>query len=242
MNNPVIEVFVRHCNFSSNSIGKNRPEWFSKEKCWNNLKSTLDKSAVNLTIMFDGILGENHFIKKERDCGCFPIVEMNGGDDARSFFNMLNHIKEQNFNDETIIYLVEDDYIHKRGWWMLLQEVFTHISVDYVTLYDHADKYFLPMYDNLQTNLYVTPTSHWRTTPSTTNTYACKYKTLMKHFDIHKHFCDLEKGYTRDHEKFVHLWQNGSNLISCVPGYSTHCEVEYISPCVNWEKIVKETT
>ena len=24
-----IKIFVRHCNFSSNSVGKNRPEWFS---------------------------------------------------------------------------------------------------------------------------------------------------------------------------------------------------------------------
>ena len=40
-----IKVFVRHCNFSSNSVGKNKPDWFSREKCWDSLKSTSDENT-----------------------------------------------------------------------------------------------------------------------------------------------------------------------------------------------------
>jgi hypothetical protein len=64
-----------------------------------------------------------------------------------------------------------------------------------------------------------------------------KAKTFKQHYSIHKEYCDLVKGYTRDHDKFLRLWNEGSHLISCIHGYSTHCEVEYLSPCVDWSKI-----
>ena len=32
-----IHIFQRHCGFSSQSQNKPRPEWFSREKCFNNL-------------------------------------------------------------------------------------------------------------------------------------------------------------------------------------------------------------
>ena len=48
----------------------------------------------------------------------------------------------------------------------------------------------------------------------------------------------IAEGFTRDHDKFIHLWHNGSNLITSIPGYSTHMEVEYLSPTINWEKLL----
>jgi hypothetical protein len=99
--------------------------------------------------------------------------------------NVLNYVKEQNYDDNDIIYFLEDDYIHRQGWVDILKEGFKYIAADYYTLYDHPDKYWLPMYEDLTSRILPTPTTHWRTTPSTTNTYACTYKTLMKHFDSH---------------------------------------------------------
>ena len=29
-----------------------------------------------------------------------------------------------------------------------------------------------------------------------------------------------------DHTKFLHLWREGSNLISSIPGYSNHCDLK----------------
>jgi hypothetical protein len=229
-----IKIFTRHCNFSSNSIHKNRPEWFSREKCWNNLKSTIDIDT-DITVLFDGEPNDDHFLFNDKEG--YKLICKYGGSDGHSFLNLIEYVKEQNIEDNTILYFVEDDFLHKPGWTNIMREGFKYIGVDYITLYDHNDKYFLPMYENLQSKILVTPSCHWRTTPSTTNTYAMLSQTFKKHYDIHKEYCDLEKGFTRDHDKFIRLWNEGSNLISCLPGYSTHCETEYLSPCVNWNKI-----
>jgi hypothetical protein len=226
-----IEVFIRHCNISANSINKNRPAWFSREKCWNNLNNTKDE-ATNITVMFDGSPTPDHFLY-----GNSNVVCKQGGDDGRSFLNLVDHVFNLNIHDDTILYFLEDDYYHKPGWPAIMREAFQHIGAEYVTLYDHNDKYTLPMYQGMQSSVMVTPSTHWRTTPSTTNTYAMLAGTFKKHYSIHKEYCDLVKGFTRDHDKFLRLWQEGSNLISCMPGYSTHCEVEYLSPCINWDNL-----
>lgn len=244
--NKQIEIFVRHCNYSANSAHKKRPEWFSKEKCWNNLKQTTGftpenykDSKVNINVCFDGKMDGNHFLKGDEMIALHELE--NGGNDAKSFLNMLYLIEDKgkldHFGDDTIIYILEDDYLHRPGWVKIMLEAFNTFNVDYITLYDHSDKYWLPMYEGLQSTILSSVSSHWRTTPSTTNTYACKFKTLKNHLHIHKYFCDLSAGYTRDHDKFTHLWENGSNLISSIPGYSTHCESEFLSPVINWSEL-----
>lgn len=230
----MIRIFQRHCNFSSNSHNKPRPEWFDREKIFDSLISTLD-SRVDYTAFHDSGNGEieNHFLNNKN----VNKISKKGGNDAQSFLNVLNYVIEQNYNDEDIIYFLEDDYLHKPGWIDILIEGFEYIGADYYTLYDHPDKYYLPMYDELQSKIIATPSVHWRTTPSTTNTYACKFGTLKKHLDIHIQYCDLVAKWTKDHDKFTHLWKIGSNLISCIPGYSSHIEANMLSPVTNWAKV-----
>jgi hypothetical protein len=230
----MIRVFQRHCNFSSNSHNKPRPEWFDREKIFDSLISTLDE-RVDYTAFHDSGNGEmtDHFLNNKN----VNKVSMKGGNDAQSFLNLLNYVIEQNYDDEDIIYFLEDDYLHKQGWVDILLEGFEYIGADYYTLYDHPDKYFLSMYEDLQSKIIVTPSIHWRTIPSTTNTYACKFKTLKKHFDIHVQYCDLVEKWTKDSHKFQELWNIGSNLISCMPGHSAHVENNMLSPVVNWSQI-----
>jgi hypothetical protein len=230
----MIRVFQRHCLFSSNSEHKQRPSWFNREHMFDSFVAGLD-SRVELTCMFDSGRGsvDQHFLSSKD----VKIVSMEGGNDAISFLNVLNYVKDQNYNPEDVVYFLEDDYIHRSGWIDVLQEGVDQIGADYYTLYDHPDKYFLPMYESLMSKIIVTPSTHWRTIPSTTNTYACKYSTLMKHFDIHVKYCDLVNKWTKDHDKFVELWNVGSNLISCMPGYSAHVEAGMLSPVINWNNL-----
>ena len=207
----MIRVFQRHCNFSTNSHNKPRPEWFDREKIFDSFISTLDE-RVDYTAFHDSGNGniEDHFlIGKE-----VKIITEKGGNDAQSFLNVLNYVIKQNYDDNDIIYFLEDDYLHKQGWIDIMLEGFEYIGADYYTLYDHPDKYYLPMYESLQSKIIATPSIHWRTTPSTTNTYACKLETLKKHLDIHIKSCDLVEKWTKDHDKFTELWNMGSNLIS----------------------------
>ena len=230
----MIHIFQRHCNTSSNSTGKIRPDWFSREGCFKNLLSTIDGYRdITLTVMFDGVPSDDHFINKYN---CKKVLQ-EGGTDGHSFLNVVDYVKELDLDENDIVYFLEDDYMHVPGWVDVMREGFESLIVDYITLYDHKDKYFLPGYETLQSKIIATKSVHWRTTPSTTNTYACKFKTFLEHINIHRDYCDLVKGYTRDHDKFIKLWESGSNLISSIPGYSTHVETLYLSPVVDWEKI-----
>ena len=230
----MIRIFQRHCNFSTQSAHKPRPTWFDREKIFDSFISTLDE-RVDYTAFHDSGNGsiEEHFLQNKN----VNKVSMLGGNDAQSFLNVLNYVVEQKYDDNDIIYFLEDDYLHRAGWIDIMLEGFEYIGADYYTLYDHPDKYFLQMYENLQSKIIATPSVHWRTTPSTTNTYACKFETLKKHLDIHIQYCDLVEKWTKDHNKFTHLWKIGSNLISCMPGYSTHIEGNMLSPIINWETV-----
>lgn len=234
-----IEIFVRHCNYSEASAHKARFCEFSKERCFENLLSTLQKEKeVNVTFFLDtfhSVEGE-HFIRKQQH---FPIIEFKGGSEAASFLFMLEHVYKQSFSPHTIIYFLEDDYLHLFHWPQILREAFTLPGIDYVTLYDHKDKYFLPAYADLKSKIFHTASCHWRTSPSTTNTYAMFFKTLKKHIDIHRCY-SLERKITADHEKFCKLAEEGSVLISSIPGFSTHAEPAFASPCIHWEKVLSE--
>jgi len=235
-----INLLARHCNFSANSANKkNRPEWFDKEKIFQSLMNSIeDDERINVTILFDGDVS-THFLKNEKRC---KIVEKKGGNDGQSFLNLLEYTKAQNYSDGDIIYFVEDDYFHRAGWQDVLIDGFEHLSCDYFTLYDHNDKYTYTAYETLQSSIYPTKYCHWRTCPSTTNTYAMLASTFRKHYQHHVDYCDLSRGYTRDHDKFLNLWKIGSNLVSSIPGYSTHCENEYMSPVVDWALKFKNLT
>lgn len=235
----MIRIINRQWNKANLRKQEVRPEWFSYEKCFDKLFQS-DSKATDLHVLIDGTIENHHFrIPLLNEClDNYQLVEFEGGSDASSFKFALNHIANQNFDDEDIIYLVEDDYLHVADWEFVLENVFKEYNIDYVTLYDHPDKYFSPMYKNLEASLLVSKDCHWRTTPSTCNTYAGKWKTFKKHWDIHWKFCQPEfthDGY--DHTKFITLWQNGSNLISPIPAYSTHCEKNFLSPLIDWKHV-----
>ena len=232
-----IHIYQLHCNFSTLSQNKTRPEWFDREKLFDLFISTLDK-RVEYISYHDSGNGDikDHFLNHKK----VNKISEKGGSGAQSFLNLLNYVIKQDHNDDDIIYFVEDDYIHKPGWIDVLLDGFEYIGADYYTLYDHPNKYYPGMWDQLPSYLMISPTAHWRTTVSTTNTYACSFKTLKKHFDIHVQYCDLVENLVKDDDKFTHLWNIGSNLISCIPGYSAHIEENMLSPLTNWQETLNQ--
>jgi hypothetical protein len=151
---------------------------------------------------------------------------------------MLDHVLQRDIDPDAIVYFLEDDYIHKPEWIKVLREGFSIPSADYVTLFDHRDKYSSPQYHNLHSRIFHTQTCHWRTTPSTTNTYAMRFSTLQRDAAVHRDF-SLGRSITADHDKFCALSERRSVLVSSIPGWATHDEPEFASPCADWQAFLK---
>jgi hypothetical protein len=128
---------------------------------------------------------------------------------------------------------------------------------DYVTLYDHPDKYIDGINPQVKnggenTKVFLTSSSHWKFTNSTTMTFASKVSTLRRDALLFKLFTVgivkknipflkilRTKRTPRDYRIFSYLIKFKSRrLISPIPGYSTHGESKYMSPLIDWDKYI----
>ena len=236
-----IEVFIRHCYYSKiqELPDRIRPSWFNKIKVFENFKNTLNPDLINYTIVYDEFYGsiDKTFLAKEKNV---EIIKC--GNECDSFLKTLEIIQSKNLSDDTIVYLLEDDYLHRPGWSEVMLEGF-EINSHYLTLYDFD--FFIAK--GWLCEIFTTPSSHWRAVPATTNTFACKYKTLIEDIEIQKEYSIYgiremdEYSYSRDYNKFWELQKQERYLISPMPGWSTHCDANHISPIIDWKKVVNET-
>jgi glycosyltransferase involved in cell wall biosynthesis len=108
------------------------------------------------------------------------IIESNLGNSG-SFVSALELAVKLPPDD--MVYFVEDDYIHKADAVKVLAEAIPF--ADYVTVYDHPDKYG-PYYDGGEVSkVFRTKSSHWRFTQSTTMTFAAQVKTLQEDLEYY---------------------------------------------------------
>jgi len=156
---------------------------------------------------------------------------------------IADNCSEGTLKDEEIVYFVENDYLHRPKSIEVIKEGI-ELGASFVTLYDHPDKYLDPsrggnMYCQggaEDTRVYLTQSSHWKITNSTTMTFAAKVKTLREVEPIlRKHTSGT---YPRDFDMFLELRENNHILISSIPGYSTHGETAWLSPLTDWSKYV----
>jgi hypothetical protein len=171
--------------------------------------------------------------------------------------------------DRDKVYLLEDDYIHLGGSRALLDEGLE--IADYVTLYDHPDKYKLETergnphnHGNLHpVRLFVTAHSHWRTTDSTTMTFACRAGVLRDDLPVWHRFTKsrnpddfhgfmtltnnslsdaLSFLFRRRKREFKIIFKNWlfrkhtRILVSAVPARSTHAELAWLAPVIDWRQ------
>ena len=158
----------------------------------------------------------------------------------------------ENFQAEELVYLLEDDYLHKENSAKALSEAL--LFADYATLYDHPDKYIShskggpnPYVENNSelTRVWLTNTCHWKQTNSTTMTFAAKVSTLIADQEVWWEY--TSKGFPNDFGAFQKLqgmgnWENNCFgkkriLVSSIPGLSTHGETSWLSPFTDWDKI-----
>jgi len=163
-----IHIFYRHYNIEG-SDHKNRPYWFDFEKCFINLLNTIKGKDVDLHLIMDGNI-ENNFIKKYKDDFILHTIEAKS--DQISFWKTWEIAKQTDIGEKDLIYFLENDYLHIDNWVDKVLNLFsTYNNLNYVSLYDHNDKYFLPMYEDLVSKIFTSGTHHWRTTPSTCGSF-----------------------------------------------------------------------
>ena len=248
--NKKLHIFYKHIH---SQIGKNRPDWFNHEKCFANLIASLELTrtlplSIRLTVLFDEANGlyeddfvSQYFFNSHDHCFEYEFQKYLGGSQRLAGLYLLDYIDKKNISDNEYIYILENDYLHTFDWTHHFYELLNNnLAFDYVSLYDHADKYpfrkgFHEMHSSLQSKVFVAGQRHWRTVPSTCYSFITKGKIFREDFKILK--SDL-----MDHEMFAELEKKGRILLTPIPGLSTHCMNNLLSPCVDWEKYLINQT
>ena len=212
----------------------------------------------DLHIICDNVTEETYEMVKKYS----QNVELTNNGNTGAFLYSWNKAHEitKDMPKDTIVYLVEDDYIHRRGAKSILKEAFEQLQAPYVTLYDHPDKYqdtkdprFKWGHGKIDiddsgvrkpknvyisgedTVVYASKSCHWKLTSSTTMTFATTVENIREDRD------DMINLHTGKHlpmggATFKVLAAKGKGLISSIPAYSTHAEERWLSYFVNWKE------
>ena len=127
-----INVYYR---ISDGSYDKLKPNFVTKQNCLKNCQQVF--GSKNFNIIADNVRDATW----EWLNNAFPTINKdrtNLRSGARSFNLALDHALK--LDSSSVIYFVEDDYIHLPESDRILIEGL-RLGADYVTLYDHPDKY-----------------------------------------------------------------------------------------------------
>ena len=222
---------------SEAGYNKVKPDYINNEACLKN--ATKEFKDANWSILADNVSAEtNDMIQRYHPRSEISYLEMGNG--AATFNVALN--EALTYNDDEIVYFLENDYLHKPGSQKILLEGFD-LGADFVSLYDHPDKYMDPNEGgnpycegrSETTRVYLTDSVHWKITNSTTMTFAAKVSTLKNCEEtLRKHTSGT---HPNDFQMFLDLVMDKKYLVTPIPGYATHGETAWLSPLTNWKKI-----
>lgn len=224
---------------SDAGYSKVKPEYVNNELCLKNFCNVFFDQIYNILVIADNCSDDTiAMIKKYIDP--VNIRKVSVGHGAGTFNLALDMALK--YDDETIIYFVENDYLHKQGSPRILVEGL-QLGYGYVSLYDHPDKYINkqnggnPFIEDggEVTRVMLTNSCHWKLTNSTTMTFASTVGTLREDESILREF--TKGSYPRDFEMFLALRENQKGLLTPIPGYSTHGETAWLTPLIDWSKI-----
>lgn len=235
---------------------KIKPEYASKENCLRTL--VREFGSDDLYILCDNVSDKTYKMVKKYTNN----IELTNNGNTGSFLYSWKKANEltKDMPDDTLVYFVEDDYIHRRGSKSILTEAFSYLNAPYATLYDHPDKYQdnkdsrfqwghgrIDLDDNgvrkpknvyisgEETVIYASKSCHWKLTSSTTMTFATTVKNIRE--DIEDMF-NLHNGkpLPMGGATFKMLSAKGKGLISSIPAYTAHAEERWLPYFVNWEE------
>ena len=224
---------------SDAGYNKVKPDYIDNEKCLQNFCNVFYDNIHNIHIIADNC-SESTMDMVNKYIDPVNIEKVSVGHGAGTFNLALD--KALKWEDDEIVYFVENDYLHKYNSPDVLKEGFD-LGASFVALYDHPDKYLDPSRGGNpyceggaeDTRVYLTNSCHWKITNSTTMTFASKVSILKKTEDIlRKHTSGT---HPNDFHMFLELRDNDHLLITPIPGYATHGETAWLSPLTNWSQI-----
>ena len=221
---------------SDAGYNKVKPEYINNENCLANATKEFDDFIWS--VIADNVSSDtNDMIQKYVTRNCILYTEKGNG--AATFNLALD--EALTYDDDEIVYFLENDYLHKPGSQKIIQEAF-ELGASFVSLYDHPDKYIGPSKGGNpyceggaeDTRVYLTDSCHWKITNSTTMTFAAKVSTLKRTEEIlRKHTITT---HPNDFSMFLELREKNELLVTSIPGYSTHGETAWLSPLNDWKK------
>jgi hypothetical protein len=243
INNGQMDLHIIY-RISNNSYDKVREPYATKENCLKNaLRAFPPSGEIQWIILGDALQGTTEGMIRQAIRGLeyarFELV--NSGGNAASF-NMALDLA-LGTNGDGLVYFLEDDYLHVLPCAHLIEEGLIGVGADYVSLYDHPDKYlpaslggnpFIDETGGEPTRVFKGMTRHWKLTNSTTMTFAARTGIIREDEAILRKWTAL--ACPRDFQLFTELKENGRQLITPLPGASTHGETAWLSPFIEWEK------
>jgi len=155
-----------------------------------------------------------------------PVRYTNKGNAGSLIWSIRNAIDE--LPPYSIVYFIEDDYLHRKD--ADLREGFTvsvgpDESVDYVSLFDHPDKYSSLYKNGEYCRIFKSVCgNYWKSTQSTTMTFASSVYTLKEDLDVWEKW--TAEDHPQDHQIFTELTSHrGRLLLSPLPGRATHTDL-----------------
>lgn len=225
-----------HVIYRISEIGylKDKPNYINNKNCFENALQIFNKA--NWYVIADNVSDET---KEYLNSKVETVKYVSVGHGAGTFNLALD--VALNLPSSEIVYFLENDYLHKPGADKVLEDGI-ELGFDYVTAYDHPDKYLNPFEGGNpfcsgraeDTRVYLGQYCHFKLTNSTTMTFASSVKTLKEDKEVLRKWTKDTHPY--DFQMFMELKQVGRRLASSIPGYSTHGETEFLSPLTDWQK------
>jgi len=225
-----------HVIYRISEIGylKDKPNYINNKNCFENALQIFNKA--NWYVIADNVSDET---KEYLNSKVETVKYVSVGHGAGTFNLALD--VALNLPSSEIVYFLENDYLHKLGADKVLEDGI-ELGFDYVTAYDHPDKYLNPFEGGNpfcsgraeDTRVYLGQYCHFKLTNSTTMTFASSVKTLKEDEEVLRKWTKDTHPY--DFQMFMELKQVGRRLASSIPGYSTHGETEFLSPLIDWQK------
>jgi len=222
---------------SDSGYNKVKPAYINNEACLLNALDTFSTEKHDWLVIADNV---SEATKQMLERYVLNIKHVSVGHGAGTFNLALDEALQS--PDEEIMYFLENDYLHKPNSDKIIQEGL-QLGASFVSLYDHPDKYLPPSQGGNpyceggaeDTRVYLTESTHWKITNSTTMTFAATVSTLKKAEETLRKY--TQGTYPEDFKMFLDLREQGKLLISSIPGYSTHGETAWLSPLTDWSKI-----